>query len=82
MSRIFLKFAANKNQDAQNFYGAILKPLADADNIEIKTKSGRTIKGSTLQDSRSVEIGITESGLISETELYQAMENFLIDLAK
>ena len=81
-AEIFLKFAANKNQDAQNFYGAILKPLADTDNIVIKTKSGSTIKGSKLQDSRSVEIGITESGLISETELYQAMENFLIDLAK
>ena len=81
-AEIFLKFAPKKHTEPQQFLGAILKPLADTDNVEIKTKSGSTIKGSTLQETKVVNIGITETGFISEAELSQAMESYLKDLDK
>ena len=60
-------------------FGYQVTEIADTDNIEIKTASG-TIKGSSLQKSKPVEIGITESNMLSEAELSLAMECFLKEL--
>ena len=79
-AELLIKFASKKSDDAQKYLGAVLKPIADTDNIEIKTNNGGTIKGSTLQKTKDVELGTTESNMISETELSQAMETFLKEL--
>ena len=79
-AELLIKFSSKKSDEAQKYLGAILKPVADTDNIEIKTTCGETIKGSMLQKTKNVEINITESNMISETELFQAMEGFLNEL--
>ena len=79
-AELLIKFASKKPVDSQKYLGAVLKPIADTDNIEIKTGSGETIKGSTLQKTKDIEINTTESNMISETELSQAMETFLNEL--
>ena len=79
-AELLIKFASKKTDDPQKNLGAILKPIADTDNIEIKTNSGGTIKGSTLQKTKEVAINTTESDMISEAELFQAMETFLNEL--
>lgn len=79
-AELLIKFASKKSDEAQKYLGAVLKPIADMDNIEIKTNNGGTIKGSTLQKTKDVEISTTESNMISETELSQAMETFLKEL--
>ena len=78
-AELLIKFSSKKSHEAQKYLGAVLKPIADTDNIEIKTASG-TIKGSSLQKSKPVEIGITESNMLSEAELSLAMECFLKEL--
>lgn len=79
-AELLIKFASKKSDDTQKYLGAVLKPIADTDNIEIKTNNGGTIKGSTLQKTKDVEISTTESNMISEKELSQAMESFLKEL--
>lgn len=79
-AELLIKFASKKSDESQKYLGAVLKPIADTDNIEIKTKTGGTIKGSSLQKTKDVEISTTESNMISETELSQAMETFLNEL--
>lgn len=79
-AELLIKFAAKKTDDSQKYLGAVLKPIADTDNIEIKTNTGGLIKGSTLQKTKDVEISTTESNMVSETELSQAMESFLKEL--
>lgn len=79
-AELLIKFAAKKSEDSQKYLGAVLKPIADTDNIEIKTNTGESIKGSTLQKTKDIEISTTESNMISETELSQAMETFLNEL--
>ncbi len=79
-AELLIKFASKKSEDSQKYLGAVLKPIADTDNIEIKTNTGESIKGSTLQKTKDIEISTTESNMISETELSQAMETFLNEL--
>ena len=79
-AELLIKFASKKSDDAQKYLGAVLKPIADTDNIVIKTNNGGTINGSTLQKTKDVEVSSTESNMISETELSQAMETFLNEL--
>ena len=78
-AELLIKFSSKKSDEAQKYLGAVLKPIADTDNIEIKTAAG-TIKGSSLQKTKAVDVSITESSMLSETELFQAMEGFLNEL--
>lgn len=81
-AELLIKFASpkDKSKDSQAFLGPILKPMSDLDNFEIKTKTGETIKGSTIQRSKDIILETNELGMISEPQLYQEMEAFLKEL--
>ena len=70
-----------KRSDAKVIPSTQVQRMA-APNVEIKTKSGSTIKGSTLQETKVVNIGITETGFNSEAELFREMESYIKDLDK
>ena len=81
-AELLIKFASpkDKSKDSQAFLGPILKPMSDLDNFEIKTKTGETIKGSTIQRSKDISLETNELGMISEPQLSQEMEAFLKEL--
>jgi len=82
-AELLIKFASNKKRpkDSQELLAPILKPMADTDDFEVKTKSGERIKGSTIQRSKDIELETTETDLINENQLFQEMENFLKELS-
>lgn len=68
--------------DYQNKYGAILKPIADMENITFKDKLGNTITGDRIQKIKSILIEQTDNGYISEQQLNTEMATFLRELDK
>lgn len=67
---------------AQNTLGAVLKPIADLDNVEIVTKSNKKIvKGSEVLLTKTVNIELIDGKvLINEPQLYQEMDRVFKDL--
>lgn len=79
----FKKKKIEESSDRQRVYGAMLKPIADLENITVRTRDKkRIVKGSNLQASTSVKIGVIENGLLEEPSLYLAMDKFKASLDK
>lgn len=80
-AELLIKFAKKKKSESfDKIMGAILKPVADTENITIIKKNGEKIKGSRFEKVNNVSIEITKSNMISEVLLSQAMELFLKEL--
>lgn len=67
-------------EDYQKALGAYMKPISDTDNVIFIPKKGNAIKGSDMFKMKIVDIETTESGKLSENQLYQEMEKFLQEL--
>lgn len=76
----FVKPKEMDESDYKNAIGALLKPMSDIDNTTFHTKTGKIRKASDLLKFKQVEINLTESGRLSEQEVYQAMEKYLKEL--
>ena len=85
-AKLVIKFRKSKVErltELQNVYGALLKPMSDLDNITIRTRDRKKlVKGSNLQLSQSIKIGLLEDGLLEEPSLFQAMERFYSTIEK
>jgi hypothetical protein len=68
------------DSEYQNIYGAMLKPIADLENVTFKDKNGNKIKGSEIPRTKQVNIDTTEKGAISEPDLNREMVKFLNEL--
>ncbi|MGK7648401.1 hypothetical protein ACSQ7D_00095 [Capnocytophaga sp. G1920] len=71
-----------KEEEYQNYFGALLKPVSDLENVTFYPKKGKVIKGDEIEEMREFKIETTDSGKISEPELKQAMEKYLRELEK
>ena len=71
-----------KEEEYQNYFGALLKPVSDLENVTFSPKKGKVIKGDEIEEMREFKIETTDSGKISEPELKQAMEKYLRELEK
>ena len=79
----FKKSKVNQLVEIQSAYGALLKPISDLDNVTVRTRDNTTlVKGSQLQLSQPVKIGLLENGLLEEPSLFQAMEKFYQSIKK
>lgn len=76
----FVKPTSMNKKDYQRALSAQLKPVSDTDNVIYYPKKGRPVKGDDLLRVKEVEIDTTESAKISEEDLRQEMEKFLIEL--
>ena len=63
-------------EDYENIIGTQLKVINDLDDIELKTKKGPPVKGSTITKVEEVAIE-TVDGIINEQHLLQETELFL-----
>ena len=82
-AEILIKFVrpkGMKKEDFSKFMAATLKPVSECDNVILKTKNNGTLKGSDIQKTKSVEIELTDSGNLSEPDLWQKMEKFINEL--
>ena len=82
-AELLLKFSKPKTMSTEEYQrslGAFMKPIADTDHIAIYPKKGKPINGQDVLEIREVQIETTDSGKISEKELMQEMEKYLIDL--
>jgi len=78
-AELLIKFASKKKKDAsyQSVMGAILRPLADLEDLEVQDRKGVKIRGDKLQWTETVQVETTDSGKLSEPELRQEMEKIL-----
>lgn len=68
------------NEDYQQKYGALIKPVSDLDNVTFKDNLGNKITGEKIQKIKSILIEQTDNGYISEQQLNTAMATFLREL--
>ncbi len=74
---------ASEADEVQQTFGALIKPIADLDNVIIHTKdNGKIAKGDQILLKKIVQVEQLEGGLLNEPELRQAMELFLQEIAK
>lgn len=76
----FVKPKGMKKEEFTRFMAATLKPISECDNVILKTKNHGTLKGSDIQRVKNVEIELTDSGNLSEPDLWQKMEKFVNEL--
>lgn len=82
-AELLIKFKKPKQmnkEEYQKILGAYMKPISDTDNVVFMPKKGRPIKGTQILKEKVVSVEITESGKISEPQLFQEMEMFLTDI--
>ena len=79
-ARLFLKLKKPKHmseEDYQKKFGAILKPIADTDNLQYVSKAGQRLKAETITVTKNINIETTGRGFLVEEQLRQAMILFL-----
>ncbi|HHR6225344.1 TPA: hypothetical protein ACS724_003908 [Providencia alcalifaciens] len=71
------------DKDYESIIGATLKPVSELDNISFKRRNGPTeIKGKDLIRIKEVKVEKTNSGKLSEPQLFQEMRRFISELEK
>ena len=53
-----------KEEEYQNYFGALLKPVSDLENVTFYPKKGKAIKGDEIEEMREFKIETTDSGKI------------------
>ena len=69
-------------QDYQNAYGALLKPVSDIDHVILKDRNGRDVTGEDILKTAKINIQMTDTGFIQEPQLYIEMAKFIDELEK
>lgn len=67
-------------EEYQRKFGAIMKPIADGENIQYETTNGKKIKSHTILVTKPIEIDLTDKGFTEEEQLRQKMIGFLREL--
>ena len=78
----FKRQRKNSSEEIQKAYGALLKPIADLDDIAITDKNGKVLmNGNSIQKTKTVTIDRTTTGKPNEQTISQEMRTFLLELA-
>ncbi|MFC2611800.1 MAG: hypothetical protein ACFNX9_00105 [Eikenella corrodens] len=78
----FKRQRKNSSEEIQKAYGALLKPIADLDDIAITDKNGKVLmNGKSIQKTKTVKIDRTTTGKPNEQTISQEMRTFLLELA-
>ena len=85
-AELLLKFRKPKKNDPEALkkaYSAILKPVADLDNYQVKRRNSSTIySGKDIVESKVVYIEELEKNRINERQLEQEMRKYIIELER
>ena len=81
-----IKFTRPKNmtpQDYERLLGQSLRVISGLDQVQFRGKKGKKyIVGSDMQREKRVKIELTENGHLSEEQLKQEMERYLLELTQ
>jgi len=78
-AELLLKLVSPKKKDEKIYkkaLEALIKPVSDLENVTFKSKDNKIIKGSDLPKIKIVEIGTTETGKLSEPQIFEEMNRF------
>lgn len=84
-AKLLVKFKKPQKMDENDYkklLGAYMKPISDTDGVSFKLNNGKTIKGSDILHTKTVDVEKLDKVRISEQELMQEMEQFLRELNK
>lgn len=77
----FKKPKKNDPEEIQKVYGALLKPVADLENVAITDKNNKILaKGKDIAKVKEVDVDVTSTGKINEQSISQEMRKFLLEL--
>lgn len=82
-AELILKFRKPKGMSEEDYrrkYGAILKPISDNDDVSIRDRTGRVIKGSEIECSKTVSIEKNEDGILNEAALSLEMGRYITEI--
>jgi len=68
------------DEEYQRKYSALLRPIADLENISLQDKNGKKISSKKLLKEKNMSIEVTESGFLSENQMILEMERFLHEI--
>jgi hypothetical protein len=66
--------------DYQKYFGAILKPIGDMENISFKGKDGNKLKGRDILQEKKIDIETTDTEKPIEEQIFQNMEQFFEEI--
>lgn len=83
-AELLIKFKKPRKMTQEEYeqkLGSLLKPVADAENVTLKTKDNKKfVSGRDILLSKTVQLETTESGHVVEQQLVQSMAKFLDEL--
>lgn len=83
-AKLIIKFKRqqkNSSEEIQKAYGALLKPIADLDDIAITDRNGKVImNGKSIHKTKTIKIDRTTTGKPNEQTISQEMRAFLLEL--
>lgn len=83
-TELLIKFKRKPKEMTQEDYdkaiGAYMKPVSDTESITFIPKAGRPISGNEILKTKRVTVKMSDSGKLSENELYQKMEIFIREI--
>ena len=70
-------------QNYERLLGQSLRVISGLDQVQFRGKKGKKyVVGSDMQREKSVKIELTENGHLSEEQLKQEMERYLLELTQ
>lgn len=83
-AQLLLKFIKPKDMSEEDYkkaMGIYLKPISDLNNVVFTEKNNRKFSADKLMKTKMISVEKTESGFISEPQLFDEMNIFLASLA-
>lgn len=84
-ARLYIHFSKPRkmtNEDYKAALSSYLKPIAHTEDVSIKLKHGKTIKGNDVLQSKTVSIDRLDAARISEPDLFGELKEFWRELRK
>lgn len=78
----FYKPRKMTNEDYKSALSSYIKPIANTEDVSIKLKHGKTIKGNDVLQSKTVSVERLDAARISEPDLFFELKEFWRELYK
>lgn len=82
-AELVIKFKKPKKkqmEELESNLSAMMKNSADLDNMSIELKNGKRIQGSEIEGKKFVTLNLDSDGVVPDSEIENAMENYLSEL--
>lgn len=84
-ARLVISFSRPRKMTQEDFKAQLssyIKPIADAEDVKIKLKHGKVIKGKDVLNTKTVSVQRLDNARISEPDLFDELKEFMRELTK